>query len=98
MPGQRARRTDEELTYSRDFVRQLAEIAGASDHYELARAARLSPATVNGYWYGQSVPDGFQLMKMLRAAGVVDQNYKLTLPVALAAASVVHRREGERRE
>src|SRR4051812_1721839 len=95
MPGQRRKRTKEELTAARDFVRALAANAGFADHYELARAAGVAPTTVNGYWYGQSVPDGFQLLQLLRAAGVVGDDYRLTLPVALAAETVVAARAAE---
>jgi len=95
MAAQRSKRTKEELLVARDLVRSLAEVGGFADHYELAIAAGIAPTTVNGYWYGQSVPDGFQLIKLLRAAGIVGDDYRLTLPVAVSAESVVAARQSE---
>lgn len=58
-------------------MRYLGELAGVDDPYDLATKAGLARETVRGWWYGSSVPDGIGLLELLRAAGIVDDAYRL---------------------
>ncbi len=73
--GQRI--TDEEKDRVRAFLLHLTEWSGKSWD-ELMFEARVPSATAQGWRYKQATPQAPAMLDLLRVAGVLDEDYKLT--------------------
>jgi hypothetical protein len=71
-----ARLSKAERDRVRDFVRHVVEWSGQSWD-DLAYAAGVPFTTVQGWRYGRATPEAPGLLAFLRAAGVLDDAYKI---------------------
>lgn len=62
-----ARRTKEQRDAVAAFVNRLASISGAETNVDFANAAGLWESNVSEYRSGKAVPDGYNLILMIRA-------------------------------
>jgi hypothetical protein len=75
--GQRI--TAEERERVRSFLLHLAEWSGKSWD-ELVFEAKVPSTTAHGWRYKQATPQASALLDLLRAAGVLDEDYRLQAP------------------
>jgi hypothetical protein len=69
----------EERERVRAFLLHLTEWSGKSWD-ELVFEARVPSTTAAGWRYRQATPQAPALLELLRAAGVLDEDYRLQLP------------------
>lgn len=65
MPRRRSRQERDEVA---EFVNRLVDASGAKTTVEFAAMAGLYDSNVSEYRSGSSVPDGYNLLRMIRAA------------------------------
>jgi hypothetical protein len=71
------RLSPEERERVRDFVRHVVEWSGRGWD-ELAYISGVPFTTVQGWRYGRATPEAPWLLAFLKAAGVLDENYRIT--------------------
>jgi transcriptional regulator with XRE-family HTH domain len=86
----RSKRQRDELAA---FVVELLERSGAATQTEFAERAGVSWASLSGWKTGRIVPDGYNLLRLIRAAGLA-ATPAASLTDSETAAALEHIREG----
>lgn len=75
-PSKDPRLSQDDRVRVRDFVRHVVEWSGESWD-EISHAAGVPFTTVQGWRYGRATPEAPGLLAFLRAAGLLDDDYRI---------------------